>query len=161
MEFFLKTKIITMKNYLIIASFIICTSFSLNAQNRGREKLNAYKISYITNVLNLTPTEAEKFWPVDNLYSKKIQNSRMSIEGGLFRELNETRNIDNITNKEAEEYVSKLITLEKDITENKIKLINELSKIISAKKILKLQKTEKDFNRTILKEYGKRKRMQN
>ena len=161
MKFFMKIKIIKMKKNLIILSLIIFSTFCLNAQNRNREKLNSFKTSYITNVINLTPSEAEKFWPVYNLYSKKIQSLRILIEGGLLREINETKGIDNISNKEADAYVSKLITLENDITANKISLIKELSKIISAKKILKLQKAEKDFNRKILQEYGKRKRMQN
>ena len=118
------------------------------------------KTYYITDAINLTPKEAEKFWPVYNLYSDNIQNSRISLEGGLIREVLSKGGIDNVTDIQAEKYVAKLLQLEQDISSNKIKMIKELSKIISAKKILKLQKAERDFNRRILQEYGKRKRMQ-
>ena len=52
---------------------------ALNAQGQGQgqglgqgamqgdgEKLTAYKIAFFTRNLDLTPAEAEKFWPVYN-----------------------------------------------------------------------------------------------
>jgi len=55
--------------------------------------------------------------------------------------------------------LNETVNLEKEISEIKIKMIQELSKIISAHKIVKLQKSERDFNKRILQEYGRRKRL--
>jgi hypothetical protein len=149
-----------MKKTLLFLITVFLFINYITAQKMNRQKINMLKTYYITDAINLTPKEAEKFWPVYNLYSDNIQNSRISLEGGLIREVLSKGGIDNVTDIQAEKYVAKLLQLEQDISSNKIKMIKELSKIISAKKILKLQKAERDFNRRILQEYGKRKRMQ-
>ena len=65
------------------------TAMTLRAQGQGMgqgamqgdgEKLTAYKIAFFTKNLDLTPAEAEKFWPVYNDYSarkSKLQADRL------------------------------------------------------------------------------------
>ena len=50
----------------------------LPAQNPNLEKLNTYKIGFFTKKLNLTSSEAEKFWPVYNEYQK--QKNQIQLE---------------------------------------------------------------------------------
>ncbi len=38
-----------------------------------REKMELFKIQYITKELNLTPSEAEQFWPVYEIQHKAVQ----------------------------------------------------------------------------------------
>ena len=38
-----------------------------------REKMELFKIQYITKELNLTPSEAEQFWPVYEIQNKAVQ----------------------------------------------------------------------------------------
>ena len=56
---------------------LMAATFNLSAQGPGQglgqgamqgegEKLTAYKIAFFTKNLNLTPAEAEKFWPIYN-----------------------------------------------------------------------------------------------
>ncbi len=59
-----------MKRLLLILFFLI-TVFLGVSQNGNR--LEALKIAYITNKLNLSPEEAQKFWPVYNLYSAEMK----------------------------------------------------------------------------------------
>lgn len=42
----------------------------------GGGKLEAIKIAYITQQLNLTPAEAQRFWPVYNSYSSEVKAAR-------------------------------------------------------------------------------------
>ena len=88
-----------------------------------------------------------------------MQQSKMQLEGGLQREIKFAGGVENLSESEAQQLIDKSILLEKEITANKIKLIEELSKIFSAKKIIMLKKAERDFNREILQEYGRRRRM--
>lgn len=66
-----------MKYTLRIASFALLITFFVlgkaSAQPNGfdLEKLKAEKIAFFTNALSLTPTEAEKFWPIYNELDKK------------------------------------------------------------------------------------------
>jgi len=149
------------KLLLILFTILITTSAALAQQQINRQKIRALKTSYITDALNLTPKEAEKFWPIYNLYSNKIQNSKMDLEGGFQRRIKFAGGVENLSENEAKNLIDKSIQFEQQMTDYKIKLVEELSKIISAKKIIMLKKAEKDFNRRILQEYGKRRRMQN
>ena len=74
-----------MKRLLLLTYFAFTVLISL-AQN-GRP-LEAIKIAYITKRLDLSPEEAEKFWPIYNQYAEElkrtrqdaIRNSRSEIE---------------------------------------------------------------------------------
>ena len=148
------------KLLLIVFTIVLTTNFSFAQQQMNRGKIRILKTSYITNVLELSQKEAEQFWPVYNQYSNKIQKLKMQLEGGLKREIKFAGGIENLTNMEAQKLIDKFTQLEQQITDTKLILIKELSKIISAKKIIRLKKAERDFNRRILQEYGKRRRMQ-
>jgi len=149
-----------MKKLLIIASIILLTTNATFSQQQNRQKIKILKTAYITNALNLTPHEAEKFWPIYNMYTNKIQTLKMSIEGGLQHKIQLAGGIDNMSNNQAQKLIDTALLNERKITDNKIKLVQELSKIISAKKIIQLKKAEREFNRRILREFSKRKRLQ-
>ena len=146
------------KTPLYITLFLLFT-FTMQAQQMNKEKMKLLKTSYITDALDLTPNEAEKFWPVYNLYTDKIQKARFALESSNHRQIKNAGGINNISEEHAQEFINKSIASEKDIYINKVGLLEDLSGILSAKKIVKLQKAERDFNRQILQEYGKRKRM--
>ena len=145
-----------MKKIIILLFTILLITNTVIAQQNNREKIKTLKTSYITNALNLSPKEAEKFWPIYNLYSNTIQKNKMQLEGGLQREIKFAGGIENLSNIDAKKLIDKSIQFEQKITDNKILLIEELLKIISPKKIIMLKKAERDFNRKILQEYGRR-----
>lgn len=45
-------------------------------EKAGGGRLEAMKIAWLTKKLNLSPEEAQKFWPVYNQYIKEIQKTR-------------------------------------------------------------------------------------
>ena len=72
-----------MKRRAVVLISIMILSFTLvSAQNPNRERLEAYKIAFFTKRLNLTPQEAEKFWPVYNEFQNQknqIQAAKISL----------------------------------------------------------------------------------
>jgi len=66
------------KRILILWIFVYTIS-SVSAQqgNRG-EKIQALKVAYITQVVKLTPEEAQSFWPVYNIYFEEIKKARQA-----------------------------------------------------------------------------------
>jgi len=157
----MKIKNLNMKKLILSLFALLLTTSAINAQQQiNRQKIKALKTSYITNALSLTPDEAEKFWPVYNMYSDKIQTLKMSVEGGMQRKIQFAGGIENITEENAQKLIDEVILLEQQITDNNVKLIQELSTIISAKKIIGLKRAQHEFNRRILQEYGKRRRQQ-
>ena len=70
------------RGVFILAAMLIFSTAIVSAQNPNRERLESYKIAFFTQRLNLTPAEAEKFWPLYNQYQEKkikIQQERMLL----------------------------------------------------------------------------------
>jgi Spy/CpxP family protein refolding chaperone len=142
------------KNILPIILFF--ATFSFYAQNdktdEKREKIKAYKVSFLTTELELTSTEAEKFWPVYNAYDDKQFELRHEKMKTYLRKLDED-NINSMSEKEAATLLSQIESTDKELYLLRDKYNTSLKKILSAKKILKLKKSEDDFNRKLLKQY--------
>ncbi len=72
-----------MKKFLLILSFIGLASIGFAQDDGpgqkagGGARLEAYKIAYLTKRLNLTPDEAQKFWPIYNKYTTDMRSLRM------------------------------------------------------------------------------------
>ena len=142
------------KNILPILLFFM--TFSFYAQNdktdEKREKIKAYKVSFLTTELELTSTEAEKFWPIYNTYDDKQYELRHEKMKMYLRKLDDD-NISTMSEKEAASLLSQMESADKELYTLRDKYNSNLKKILSAKKILKLKKSEDDFNRKLLKQY--------
>src|SRR5580692_9530866 len=62
-----------MKRFLLLTCFAFTILIGV-AQN-GKQ-LDALKIAYITKRLDLSPDEAQKFWPIYNLYIEELKRTR-------------------------------------------------------------------------------------
>ena len=149
-----------MKKTLLILFVLMFSINSVQSQRMNKERIKLLKTSYLTEALDLSSDEAEKFWPIYNKYSNKIQKLKFSLEGGMIRNIKQAGGIENISESDAQKLIATAITSEQQITEYKTEMLNKLSNIISAKKLLKLHKAERDFNRKLLHEFGKRRRLQ-
>jgi hypothetical protein len=66
-----------MKKYILIVFMMLGCFSGLKAQDGDdtrAEKVQALKIAFITNKLQLTPDEAQKFWPVYNQYDNEVRS---------------------------------------------------------------------------------------
>lgn len=140
-----------------ILPIILCMiSFSFYAQSgkidEKREKIKAYKVSFLTTELELTPSEAEKFWPIYNAYDDKQFELRHQKMKAYMERLDDD-NINSISEKEAAVVLAQMESTDKELYLLREKYNSNLKKILSAKKILKLKKSEDDFNRKLLKQY--------
>lgn len=95
--------------------------------NQQGEKVQALKIAFITQKLQLTSTEAEKFWPVYNQYENEIKSLRSNNQNG-----------DVLENEE------KLLNIRK-------KYKPSFEKIIGPEKVNQLFSAEKEFRNVLIK----------
>lgn len=142
------------KNILPIILFFVTFSFYAQSDktDEKREKIKAYKVSFLTTELELTSTEAEKFWPIYNAYDDKQYELRHEKMKTYLRKLDDD-NISSMSEKEAASLLSQIETTDKELYLLRDRYNSNLKKILSAKKILKLKKSEDDFNRKLLKQY--------
>jgi len=144
-----------MNKALIMAVIALMLSTGLIAQERGKERIKAYRTAYITQELDLSPNEAEKFWPIYNEYDKKIFNLRvlkMRKEKSRIRELGGP---EMLSDEEASKTLNMMLDSEKEITKTREEMYKTLSKILTPSKLLKLYHAEMSFNKRLLSEFKK------
>jgi hypothetical protein len=143
-----------LKIIFIAGLMLICTLTF--AQDSPSERVKSLKVAFITTELNLSTAESEKFWPVYNSYEAKQFKLRNQVMKNVRQKIE--RGVDNLPEKEAAKLLADMQQTENDLHQNRVQFLNDLKKIISPVKILKLKKAEDDFNRKLLKQYrGKRK----
>lgn len=142
-----------MKRKLLIPLLLLVSllSFSQDFKEK-KEKIKALKVAFITEKLELTPQEAEKFWPIYNTFEDKefeIHHNKMKsiirkLEDGGFEKLSE---------KEATVLIQQMESNEDELHALRKKYMKDLQKVLSAKKIILLRKSEEEFNRKLLRQF--------
>lgn len=132
-----------MKNIFLFFSifFFSTTVFSQDKPGQAERgsRVQAYKIAFLTKKLSLTPSEAQKFWPLFNNYEDEILATR---------------------NKASKEKKSQL-EREQMLLEVKKKYDKEFSKQIGRKKTDEFFKAEIEFNTNVQKELMQRRQNRN
>jgi Skp family chaperone for outer membrane proteins len=128
---------------------ILLCSVNVFAQREGREKIKALKIAYITENLELTSKEAEKFWPIYNKHEDIMYELRFVKMKSIKRKLKD-QPLENMSDSEAAKMLKEFEDLENQFCNEITNMNAELKKVLSAKKILLLKKIEDDFNRQLL-----------
>ena len=126
-------------------------SASVFAQRPDREKIKALKIAHITEQLDLTETEAQKFWPIYNANEDAKSKLR---EASMNRRKEQP--IEELTESEAKSLLLDMEKTEKQKVALESKLLNQLLEILPAKKIIKLYQAERSFKQKMFEEFKKR-----
>ena len=132
---------------IIIISIFLVSQGNVRAQNKDPhqdrwEKYRSEKVAFLTNKLDLTPKEAEKFWPVYNEMDKErseVQKIRRDLEKQV-REATEQLSDQEVI-KLTREFAS---NLEKEGMLN-TKYNEKFLNILPPQKVLLLYKAEGEF----------------
>lgn len=141
-----------------ILPFILLLFMSLNitAQHKNSERIKALKVSVITEKLDLSEKEAQQFWPIYNAHEKETSAIRFKEVKAIRQEIRE--NIATLTDDKANELLTRLNNAENKMHELRMEFANNLSGILSPKKIILLKIAEDDFKKKMFEEFKKRKR---
>ena len=126
---------------LALAILLITMSVAVFAQRpaeRG-DKLESLRVSFITEKLNLTPDEAEKFWPVYNEYHDKMREVSGRGKGS------EKANFETMSDAEIATWLDDQIEKEKKVIELRGEYIGKFKQVLPTRKVALLLKVEKDF----------------
>ncbi|MCX6292125.1 MAG: hypothetical protein NT126_10215 [Bacteroidetes bacterium] len=139
-----------MKKYKkLITVLILFVSSSAMAQEPkpAREKVEAMKVGFLTERLNLSPEEARVFWPVYNKYTDELEAVRKSRRENL---VNARMNFDEMTDKEIEKVIDTEIASRQSELDLQKKYNPQFKQVLPMKKIAKLYRAEEDFKRKLL-----------
>lgn len=145
---------ITMKKGLLIG-FLVLIVAAMNAQPPGppaggkpnpkmEKKIESMRIAFITNELNLSPSESQAFWPVFNEMKDKEKAIRM--------EMKPDKPVDELSEQEANAVLDQQLRLMEKETAIRREYTDRFRKILPATKVLKLQHAEGEFRRQLVNE---------
>ena len=116
-----------MKKIYILLLFIGTACFAKAQEDPPSEKrqqdIEALKVAFISKELDLTPGEAQKFWPVYNQYDNEIRN---------LQAISKNRN-------------APVIEIEEKLLNIRKKYVPSFDKVIGPQKLNKLFNAERDF----------------
>ena len=128
-----------MRKLYFILIFITITGLSKAQEDQPSEKkladIEALKVAFISKELDLTPDEAQKFWPVYNQYSKELKATRVDNPDVLERD-------------------EKILNLRKRYKE-------QFTKILGPQRVNNMYNAESKFNQLLFKAMRRQNRLQN
>ncbi len=142
-----------MKKYIYL--LVIVATISLNAMAQKGERLEAMKIGFITERLNLSSDEAKVFWPVYNKFTDDMKKLRQSSKGKISEEM---ADMSAMTDAEAEKVLNDMVNFKIQEADLLKKYAAEFKKVLPVKKVVLLFKAENDFKRELLKKLSQRNR---
>lgn len=140
-----------MKTTLPVLIFLCAFVISGFSQNERGQKIKAMKTAFITQELNLTPAEAEIFWPVYNTYNSQIWAIKRKEREEVTKVMR--NNMESLNDSQATDLLQKMNNLKQEEHKLQQQMEAELLKQISPVKLLQLRKAEHDFQMQLLKKY--------
>ena len=137
-----------MKKLMII---LFLATLGMNAQDRKFEKIKAHKTAFITEKVNLTSAQAEKFWPIYNKHEQEVMALRKTqLEG--FKTLR-NKNVDDLSEAKAKAMLLKHGQVKAQLTKKMVQLISLLEGVITPQQTIKLLMAEEGFKKRLLKRF--------
>ena len=130
----------------VLALFSLArTAASAHQEGDWQEKMRAERVAFLTTAMELTPAEAEKFWPVYN----SMEAERRASFGKVMRAYKALSEgvAAGKTDKELEVLVNDYTTANKNSHSIEAKYTPQLIKILSVSKVAKLFVAEEEFRR--------------
>ncbi len=137
-----------MKKLLTILLLSLSVLASAQDMEKRVERIKALRVAFISDKLDLTTEEAQRFWPVFNQYDEKhstLQRQKRQLMFKLRRE-----NASTLSDKETLNLMEQDEQLETEIQNNRRQLAKDLQGIIPNQKILMLRQLEIEFKNKLL-----------
>ncbi|MDG4716629.1 sensor of ECF-type sigma factor [Winogradskyella marincola] len=128
--------------------FILLLTSATNFAQGGekiKERIKAQKVAFITDKLELTSEEAQKFWPIYN--EIEVKKEELRKESVLKRK---EKKPEDLTEEEAKILLNEMLDIEDQKHELNRELVSKLEEVISSKKIIALMRAEREFDRKLL-----------
>lgn len=144
-------KIINIPQRYVALLVLLMLSTTALAQRPPGEKLKNARIALFTERLSLTPEEAARFWPVYN----EIDEQRAALRRA-GRRLQRISGGDSLTDAQAQDRIDEYLDLKQRELALEQASAKRLLTVLSAQQMLQLLKAERDFQRMMLRQLGRR-----
>jgi len=131
--------------YAVYLSLILFTHIALGQDDQTLKKIESARIALITERLELTPEQAEKFWPLYREYSSQREGLRKE-----FMEARRAVKSEKMTEEESKQLIDKGLELkERQLLLERV-YSEKFTTVITSRQILLLRRAEDDFRQMLL-----------
>lgn len=144
-----------MTNFRLFAVAAVFALFSFSASAQPKEKFDwqermmSEKIAFITAELELTPEEAQVFWPVYNQVAKEKMDSHKTMVESYFA-LRKALDEGKASDKEIDQLLEAYLAAKKANKDMDNDEAARFRKVLSGKKVAKLYVAEEKFRRQLI-----------
>ena len=131
-----------------IACMFLITSIGMAQKDKIQEKVKVRRIAFITEKLQLTPEEAQLFWPLFNDFQKKRRTIQKTYRGKF--------NFSLMSDAEVASQLDRQLEKEEQLLILKKAFIGDLRNVLPVRKVAMLSETEKKFKEWMLSQVKKR-----
>lgn len=139
-----------MKNFAIMAVLALLSFSNIQAQQKQKcnwqEKMMSEKIAFITMELQLTPEEAQVFWPVYNQINQKNKEAQKAMSKA-YRAMVKAMEEGTVSDKELNALLDDYLAAKQAHKEAGKGDADQYRKVLPAKKVAKLYVAEENFRR--------------
>jgi hypothetical protein len=114
-----------------------------------RERVQAARVAYITDRLDLTAKESQQFWAINNEYEKERDAIQAKYKPSSKVEL--------MSDAEVEQYLRNRFDMEAELLELKRSYFERFRAVVSARKIAMFQRADREFRLELLRKVRERK----
>ena len=141
-----------MKKITLTLLFVAIVMNAFSQGKETRQRIKSLKIAFITEKLELTETEAQKFWPIYNAHESNNHDLRQQS-----RQNRKNVDLESMSETDAKNLIGKMLILEQRKLEIRKQFTTDLMTVIPAKKVILLKISEDEFNKRMFNEMRKRK----
>ncbi len=139
-----------MKNILLI-TILLLTGWSVNAQRIDTsdvskiDALKDYREELFKSKLPLSDKEAKAFFPIYDQYQLELRNSKREFRKKWYK-----RDMENLSETEAREYLNDAIALQQKEVELLRNYSNKMGEVIPMTKVIKVKRVEREIRELLI-----------
>jgi len=130
---------------LVISASMFAQNTEASRVKQGKQRIKAQRVAFITERIDLTPEEAEKFWPMYN----QFENEKLVVQKKYKRQ----EKLVNMTDEELKKHMSNTFARDQELLDLKKSYYQKFEKIIPIKKLAMFQVAEREFKRNIVNKF--------
>jgi len=142
-----------MKNIITTLILLSIFSFGYGQSDEARKKIESAKIALITERLDLSPEQAEKFWPIYNEFNNQQRDLR-----NQFVEARRGFDPKSATEEENKAMVELGMSLKQRQVDLEKTYTDRMLRVINTRQLMSLRKAEDDFKAMLMERVRQRER---
>ncbi|MBK9015319.1 MAG: hypothetical protein IPM82_15375 [Saprospiraceae bacterium] len=134
---------------VFMLAFVASSMAQKERGEKAQEKMEAFKIAFFTEKLQLTPDEAKVFWPIYNQFEKEREalKDKFDLDG---------QKLELMSDKDVEAAIMQHIEMEEQMVKLRRDNVRRFMEVLPVRKVAMLQRIDNDFKRALLEEIKKR-----